>query len=342
MSVFSNITSSNLIVPTTSGVHNHVNISFSPATLISPAASPAAVHTPAAATLISPAASPAAVHTSNASALSNPLQRYTYGVSTMWRKTLCTAMKFNADAGPLVQEIASILREAKCKKEEWDKEFIKNAWLSSDFIRLVRSVKTFKGLVFTADNQLDSTNKTTKKMKTHYQKLHEKSEQFLSELRDAFEKEEDIANVMKPVETIPQCRDLSEKILTNQRNITSRVYKLLFPEEEEIGSATDAVAEDEGEEGSEQEAEQEGEETMENLRAQLEESRQEVTSLRHDVEEMRTEVLQLRRETYELKKSNRDLGDENQELKRRIEIHEPSHVIVSQGKRTRFTNQKYR
>ena len=329
MSVFSNITSSNLIVPTTSGVHNHVNISFSPATP----------------TCSSPA-SPAAVHTSNASALSNPLQRYTYGVSTMWRKTFCTAMKFNADAGPLVQEIASILREAKCKKEEWDKEFIKNAWLSSDFIRLVRSVKKFKGLVFTADNQLDSTNKKTKKLKAHYQILHEKSERFLSELRDAFEKEEDIANVMKPVETIPQCRDLSEKILTNQRIITSRVYKLLFPEEEEIGSATDAVAEDEGEEGSEQEteqeAEQEGEETMKNLRAQLEESRQEVTSLRHDVEEMRTELLQLRRETYELKKSNGDLGDENQELKRRIEIHEPSHVIVSAGKRTRITSQKYR
>ena len=138
--------------------------------------------------------------------------------------------------------------------------------------------------MFTVDNQLDKSTKRTKNQRENYQKLHQQSEAFLSELKEAFHKEADITNIMKPVNTIPDCRDLSKKILTNQRNITSRVYKLLFPDEEEIGSATDAVAE-EGEE-----LEEEKEETLENLRAQLAQSQEEVTALRGELKEVRGEL----------------------------------------------------
>jgi chromosome segregation ATPase len=243
-------------------------------------------------------------------------------VKSIWRETFCNALKHDNVSEPLVDKIVDILRENRLQKEDWDESYIINLWLSSDFIARVRTVKTFRDLIFTPDNQLDETSKNGVKQVRNYRNLHSRSVLFLGELSEAYNKEMDIVAVLQPVNTIQECRKLSEDILRNQRRICQRVYKKLFAEEKKAPtSVTSAVVEDADE--SEEEEGEEGEESLENLRAelalsqgeverlsaQLTLSQGEVTALRDELDKVKDDLKWSREEVTELLDENFDLTD---------------------------------
>ena len=267
----------------------------------------------------------------------SPLGQYTENVKPMWRETFCHALRMEHLSGPLVQQIADILRRDNIKKEDWDENFIKDVWLSSDFIRMVRSVKKFRDLVFT-DDQLDFTVKKTEKQLEKYRELHRKSELFLVELNEAYNKERDIADAIKPVSTIKECRKLSEDIKTNHRKICRKVYELLYEEKESNVSASVEVAEEEKEEQEEGEEEDKEEETLEGLRAELAEARKEAN-------ELRVEVGELRKANYFLGMDKERLTAEVEELDQRIRVFiNPLELetTTSTAKRTRSSSRNIR
>jgi hypothetical protein len=166
-----------------------------------------------------------AAHTANSAG--RPLGQFTENLKPMWRETFCNAMKSDSASAPVVDQIAAVLRDSNIKKEDWDEKFIIEVWLSSEFTQLVKSVKKFRDLVFT-DNVLNFSDKKNAKQMNNYRDLFQKSVLFLGELREVYEKETDIAEAIKPVITIVECRLLAKKIGRFQRNVCRRVYDLLF------------------------------------------------------------------------------------------------------------------